>query len=552
METIGTIIYEDGKLGKAAKIGTGTQVTNGIRFNSNLVEELGDEYSCSVWIKPMGNHVHYEGTIISSGDWNHSRWAFGVNQNNSKVDAFGRNHNCHITCTVPVGEWTHLVSTMKNNVATLYKNGVYVGTYTFPDGSLTSDSAYTCIGRETYAGGYFGFNGYIQDVRIYNHCLSDREIKKLAKGLVLHIPLSRNGFGQDNLIPNGSNFSLWSKEGTSSVTLEEDGWYHIQSTNTNTSRYGCYYNLTFPEVGTYTLSAMVKTDWHIGFQALNAFNWTGQTVYGTGAERIASYTVTTTEENNKCCIYIYGQNTINSTYIKWIKVEKGDKATTWTPNSSDALYTKMGLNDNIERDVSGYQHNAVLNNITYSPDTPFSKMCSVLNGTNSYIKINDNTWMVDKSDEMTLNMWAYFENWESQTALHLFSCTESGGFNTEKGDTGCIRFQVHIYSNEQQTSTAYQAHSSAIRLADLTSGWHMFTAIYTTSGRWIYIDGVLHSSISLTSYGLHFYKNARLFLGCEANTANPSSPYFNGKMSDFRLYYTALSENDIKDLYEKR
>lgn len=80
----------------------------------------------------------------------------------------------------------------------------------------------------------------------------------------------------------------------------------------------------------------------------------------------------------------------------------------------------------------------------------------------------------------------------------------------------------------------------------------MFTAIYTTSGRWIYIDGVLHSSISLTSYGLHFYKNARLFLGCEANTANPSSPYFNGKMSDFRLYYTALSENDIKDLYEKR
>lgn len=67
-------------------------------------------------------------------------------------------------------------------------------------------------------------------------------------------------------------------------------------------------------------------------------------------------------------------------------------------------------------------------------------MCSVLNGTNSYIKINDNTWMVDKSYEMTLNMWAYSENWESQTALHLFSCTEGGGFNTEKGDTGCIRF----------------------------------------------------------------------------------------------------------------
>jgi hypothetical protein len=46
------------------------------------------------------------------------------------------------------------------------------------------------IGRETYANGYFGFNGSIQDVRIYNHTLTPQEIKEISRGLVLHYPLN--------------------------------------------------------------------------------------------------------------------------------------------------------------------------------------------------------------------------------------------------------------------------------------------------------------------------------------------------------------------------
>jgi hypothetical protein len=76
---LGAVTYEDGKLGKAVLIGNGTQVQNGISINSNLVNKLGDEYSCAVWVKPMGNHIHYEGAILSSGNWNAKRWAFGLN-----------------------------------------------------------------------------------------------------------------------------------------------------------------------------------------------------------------------------------------------------------------------------------------------------------------------------------------------------------------------------------------------------------------------------------------------------------------------------------------
>jgi hypothetical protein len=40
-----------------------------------------------------------------------------------------------------------------------------------------------------------------------------------------------------------------------------------------------------------------------------------------------------------------------------------------------------------------------------------------------------------------------------------------------------------------------------------------------------------------------------LFLGCEANEVNAYGPYFTGQESDFRLYYTAFTPEQIKELY---
>jgi len=41
-------------------------------------------------------------------------------------------------------------------------------------------------------------NGLVNDIRIYDHALSPREIKEISKGLVLHYPLSMPG--NENLI----------------------------------------------------------------------------------------------------------------------------------------------------------------------------------------------------------------------------------------------------------------------------------------------------------------------------------------------------------------
>jgi len=80
----------------------------------------------------------------------------------------------------------------------------------------------------------------------------------------------------------------------------------------------------------------------------------------------------------------------------------------------------------------------------------------------------------------------------------------------------------------------------------------MLTFVYDSTGSRTYINGNLHHTYAYTSYGIHFNTSARLFLGCEANTASPTTPYFNGQMSDFRIYCTSLSESDIKLLYNTR
>ena len=79
----------------------------------------------------------------------------------------------------------------------------------------------------------------------------------------------------------------------------------------------------------------------------------------------------------------------------------------------------------------------------------------------------------------------------------------------------------------------------------------MFTWVYTTEGTSLYIDGILEKVMIGTSYGLYFHSTAPLILGGEATVNGYTSPYLNGKLSDFRIYCTALSAEDILALYKK-
>jgi hypothetical protein len=58
---------------------------------------------------------------------------------------------------------------------------------------------------------------------------------------------------------------------------------------------------------------------------------------------------------------------------------------------------------------------------------------------------------------MTINLWAKASSWAANT--HFFSCTEGGGFNTEAGNSGYLRFSVNVCTNAAQTSYSYKYDS---------------------------------------------------------------------------------------------
>lgn len=77
------------------------------------------------------------------------------------------------------------------NVIKIYKNGILNSTNTFTGTAPSySDGNGLGLGCFHYNGGnLYPYFGAINDFRIYDHCLSAKEIEEIAKGLILHYKL---------------------------------------------------------------------------------------------------------------------------------------------------------------------------------------------------------------------------------------------------------------------------------------------------------------------------------------------------------------------------
>lgn len=96
--------------------------------------------------------------------------------------------------------WVHLTLTYNGQAINAYKNGI-----------LEDTKSITLLYSDNNNPWYFGrdsrnnnrFKGELHDFRIYNHCLSVKEIKELSKGLILHHALKGYGAGE-NILPQNS------------------------------------------------------------------------------------------------------------------------------------------------------------------------------------------------------------------------------------------------------------------------------------------------------------------------------------------------------------
>ena len=187
-------------------------------------------------------------------------------------------------------------------------------------------------------------------------------------------------------------------------------------------------------------------------------------------------------------------------------------------------------------DSSGYSHHgSIKNTVEIETDTiRYLKSINLPNG-NSAINCGRGGMV---TDSITYSMWINYSTWGNPV-----SCTEGGGWNFE---TNPVQLAINI------ESIGYLHAVSSFQ--PTANEWHMLTGVYDRLNQkaYIYIDGQMTGETNASSPNLIHYNGSNvIWLGVEASgsaTAFASNGMI-GKMSDFRIYCTALSAEDILDLY---
>ena len=194
----GATIDNAGKIGKCYYF-------DGNGHYLQLSESVGDlysgDFSWAVWLKPTDSTR----SIISSeySSTGSSNVAFELSASrgvriywNGSPDIYPANS------TLPINTWTHVAITKTTGTIKTYLNGQLTSTYT---GTLSNRSSTSKIriGDDYRGRTSVSYMGYMNDWRLYDHCLSAAEVHEIAQGLVLHYKLDGEVTTAKNLIKNG-------------------------------------------------------------------------------------------------------------------------------------------------------------------------------------------------------------------------------------------------------------------------------------------------------------------------------------------------------------
>lgn len=433
--------------------------------------------------------------------------------------------------------WTHIAIAYDGSKIDFYTNGelTFTRSGVLTEKNKTSGMYY--LGRDSRTG-TTAFNGRLNDVRIYDEAISPKLAKEISKGLVLHYPLNRGGFGQDNLLLNSTIPT--SGSGATGITkyITDDGLQKVvaESPNSNWCKFDNH-NTTLPltKGDSFTFSMMIKSPdstkkptvyfqsglGYYSMQGTMSNNWS--IIYYTGIWNI---------DNLSTNIHLGFSSAPGTYYIKYFKLEKGSIITPWVPNSADALYSSMGLDSNVEYDVSGYGNNGtVTGSLTYTSDTPRYNVSTHIGATNQKIHVSGLTtsgfgnsysfaWWGKRSSNSQM-FWGFSDG------IRL-----NGMYIGNLWDTG-----------DGSSNPLYKIGTTTQVTAPSTDVWHHYVMTGNGTKCYVYLDGELwaeaktYKSISGTSIYINGWNSGTSY--CSDNTS----------ISDFRIYSTALDAEQVKALY---
>jgi hypothetical protein len=240
---------------------------------------------------------------------------------------------------------------------------------------------------------------------------------------------------------------------------------------------------------------------------------------------------------NTATVYVYGMyGSEGTTYVRNIQVELNDHATPYQSPTTSLLFSPE------IKDCSGYNQDLIIvgNQIASSKDSIRNTSClSIPDGLNSYLK-NENVFF--PYERATINCWFKCKpNIAGASNYHIPFSSASGRFEISiEGTAGSLRTGFYV------NGSRYCDTVNSKKLVD--GNWHMLTTSFDGTTIRRYVDGIEVENSARAIAGSLTGGSQLLTIG----HYNTSTLYGNKDswMSDVRLYATALSADDILDLYQ--
>ena len=510
-------------------------------ISGDIISNLS-KFSISCWVYLTNASTYNIFTSENSSGY----WQFLLGNNSIKVrDSVSGLSGSRIEKTItaiPSSVWVHITVVYDEGVVKVYQNGVLKDTLTFHSGATMNTHDKMYIGADglndisTYPG-----NCKINDFRVYNHCLSDKEVSEISKGLILHYKLSENyqtlnnsfKYPTFNTSSGHGGWSHWAPSnntGTYSQNTNREYIYrdtqtysHYFEHKSGANYYICYQSPAF-EGGYRSAQAIIKMP--------NGEDPRGHVLFSHNANVGTNPPTTFTQLGDGFWLMKHegfqqdGSNDLVSIYITHNKGVYVSEA--YLENDKKVCSDIFSTNNNVI-DCSGYtREGEIIGNLTTNSDTPRYDYVTSFDG-KSYIQITSPSVEV-----RSVSFWAKWNSIPSGQSVVFVDQKSKMGF-------GLMSTGILCSCNGISTNTFNKTSIVANK-------WYHFVIVNTgtaptSKNRDLFINGVKQiptSNASNWTFDIDY-----LQVGKRSTTSDG----FVGSISDFRMYVTPLTDNDVMDLY---
>tara|TARA_R110000796_G_scaffold213637_1_gene329707 strand:- start:620 stop:3748 length:3129 start_codon:yes stop_codon:yes gene_type:complete len=393
----------------------------------------------------------------------------------------------------------------------------------YSSSAISWDSSTYSFEDKVIFGGYDwdkdSWNGGIDEFRIYDGPISKKEFSELAKAKVLHYTFNDFQEPTSNLLGVLGSDAEIERSGTS---------YPYYSVNI-TSQVLANWSTTNNEI---TYSYEGKRDSGGGYPAGYIYftDWSWSSSGGPQTDNWTPYSKTATMPNPAgktvyFAVYHMSSGSAGRSYSRKHQVEFKDHSTPFTKISRTGTVT----------DVSGFGNDAPMNDL-YSPQWVDESVI----GSGSYnfdLERILYPTAFNVIDKLTLACWV-----KPDSARESGFIQGGGGFYLSCG--GDMKLRAYWYG----TSSAGYHTSPTVTIP--VNEWTHVSATWTGSQCILYQNGVEIHRANTNTPGT---ASAYIAFGTEGNNWPPtSSRNLNGSLGDVRIYASALSSDDVLELYNTR